>query len=574
VQEALPLRFVDSLQFRALLGYLHPRALGDVPGRNTLQKRIGEEYETLKVQLIERIAQSKGKVAVLVDAWTSRNQCGLFAIMCTMRFERAGIHEYETVLLDMVPSTVHTGDASAEMVNSVLFNFGVPLSRVNAVVCDNASANKRMVEKLNTYLADDEIPISPVFCFAHSLHRVVLKMLCCLRSELQTLRRFVRSLHHSNQASEHLCKQVEDHDRNYPEESIGITRIPMDVRTCWNSTYRMLQCALQMRKVLQLEERTHGLNSAYFNNSKKIIQFLEPFATASTQMCRQDSMLAEVIPLYNCLIDKLKDNQSKISPARYDDFVLKRLQGRSSMEALRRDTSPELSEAGGESAGEDGWDENDDDSESSEPPPGGDFTIDEVIGAMCRSSWGILTEHYGRANNAAVAALVLNPKYNISYCKRSQWENRWIEHAQRMVMEIYKHNTGREENSLMGLEFLGVAPEAEAPIIIRTMRTASIEMEDYMGMPQMAPRESPLDLWLRLKSTFPRVHKIALDYLGVPATTAAVERLFSICGNYSTPKRSRMCRTAIKTIRLREKRMGAIGSPKSLLERKKRKGFY
>jgi hypothetical protein len=56
------------------------------------------------------------------------------------------------------------------------------------------------------------------------------------------------------------------------------------------------------------------------------------------------------------------------------------------------------------------------------------------------------------------------------------------------------------------------------------------ELDAYLRVQQVSANVDPLEWWKNHEAEFPHVARMAKQYLGVPATSAAVERLFSSVG--------------------------------------------
>ena len=66
------------------------------------------------------------------------------------------------------------------------------------------------------------------------------------------------------------------------------------------------------------------------------------------------------------------------------------------------------------------------------------------------------------------------------------------------------------------------------------------ELARYKTLPQAEAEESPFSWWRKRVSSFPILSYVAKMLLGVPGSTAALERAFSHAGQAVGPKRPRL----------------------------------
>lgn len=77
-------------------------------------------------------------------------------------------------------------------------------------------------------------------------------------------------------------------------------------------------------------------------------------------------------------------------------------------------------------------------------------------------------------------------------------------------------------------------------------RPSDAEIDEFLqfrGRFQISETQSvgnPISFWMSKASVFPSLHKVAIDILCVPATSAAVERVFSQAGLSASVLRSRL----------------------------------
>ena len=73
--------------------------------------------------------------------------------------------------------------------------------------------------------------------------------------------------------------------------------------------------------------------------------------------------------------------------------------------------------------------------------------------------------------------------------------------------------------------------EDDADVIISKPNVScKEECDQYLSIPAISAKSGPLVWWQQNQDRFPHVAKMARQHLGVPATSASVERVFSGVG--------------------------------------------
>lgn len=70
--------------------------------------------------------------------------------------------------------------------------------------------------------------------------------------------------------------------------------------------------------------------------------------------------------------------------------------------------------------------------------------------------------------------------------------------------------------------------------------TSRNELRAYLNKPLINIQDDPLKHWEEIKISFPRLYKLAMKYLLIPATSVPTERLFSKAGATVTKSRNRL----------------------------------
>lgn len=74
------------------------------------------------------------------------------------------------------------------------------------------------------------------------------------------------------------------------------------------------------------------------------------------------------------------------------------------------------------------------------------------------------------------------------------------------------------------------------------------EVTLYLSEPVLPEDTNPLDFWKLNGSKFPKLSNLAKHYLSIPASSAPVERLFSIAGKIFRPNRCSMTDTVFQKL--------------------------
>jgi hypothetical protein len=76
------------------------------------------------------------------------------------------------------------------------------------------------------------------------------------------------------------------------------------------------------------------------------------------------------------------------------------------------------------------------------------------------------------------------------------------------------------------------------------------EIQHYLNLPELPALEEydPFAWWATNKAQYPTLHKIAIKYLSIPATSVPSERLFSDANNLVTSQRARLDSSIINRI--------------------------
>ena len=80
--------------------------------------------------------------------------------------------------------------------------------------------------------------------------------------------------------------------------------------------------------------------------------------------------------------------------------------------------------------------------------------------------------------------------------------------------------------------------DADEPITTGVAGSSESEVEEYLAQPPIEKTSDPLQFWQTHENKWPNLAILASRYLAIPASSAPVERLFSVAGKVFRPERA------------------------------------
>ncbi|GBE81312.1 hypothetical protein SCP_0310390 [Sparassis crispa] len=144
-----------------------------------------------------------------------------------------------------------------------------------------------------------------------------------------------------------------------------------------------------------------------------------------------------------------------------------------------------------------------------------------------------MNRYYSKTDlsNVYRITMVLHPGLKLEYFCQHAWEADWIEEAKRLTHEEYHKHYEKNTDGTQGDAHNEAVPSDDefgdfANISVTMEPSARNELEEYLAAPLEKVRD-PLRWWWDSRKAYPHLHRMALNYLSVPATSTAVERAFS-----------------------------------------------
>ncbi|XP_056860062.1 putative AC transposase [Raphanus sativus] len=278
IQHNLPYSFVEYEKIREAFTYVNPSI--EFWSRNTAASDVYKIYEREKQKLKAVLAKIPGRVCLTTDLWRAITVEGYMCL--TVHYVDVDWVLKTKIISFCAFPPPHTGVAIALKLTELLREWGLE-KKVFSLTVDNASANDNMQGILKRKLQKDLVCSGEFFhvrCSAHILNLIVQDGLAVISGALDKIRETVKFLKGSE--SREITFQNCIETVGVPAE-VAKAGLILDVTTRWNSTYFMLDRAIDFKEALRnLKEVDRSYKSfpseLEWDRSERICKLLEPFA--------------------------------------------------------------------------------------------------------------------------------------------------------------------------------------------------------------------------------------------------------------------------------------------------------
>ncbi|KAJ4937648.1 hypothetical protein JOQ06_002280 [Pogonophryne albipinna] len=265
-----PFTIVEDRGFRAYTAALDPSYV--LPSRGTISKRmLPNLFEKVRAELQEQIRTAPA-VCLTTDCWTSNTTTSYMSVTCHYITD----FKLRSNLLDcFVVAESHTSQNLAQELSRVAKEWGIQ-DKIAACVTDNAS---NIVKAVNYILKWNHVR-----CFAHLLNLTVRSSVH--QTEIQALILKVKSIAEYVRRSTVASAKLREMQLQMGQVQL---RMKQDVATRWNSTYFMMQRAIEIKEPLVstmalLNPLLPALTPEEWDITKEVCDILKPFEEVTVEM--------------------------------------------------------------------------------------------------------------------------------------------------------------------------------------------------------------------------------------------------------------------------------------------------
>lgn len=478
-----PFDIVKGRGFKKLLHQACPSF--KIPSVDTLKAQFDALYSVMHLK-IEQQFENVSHVALTCDIWsemmTVTSYLGVTAHY--LQDNKLVSRSIATIALDQR----HTGEYIAEKLKEICVGIHISLDKISAVVTDNGS---NMIAGI-TYFLDKNKHLP---CFAHTINLIAESAMkcnefCIIVSKVREIVKFFKS------------SVVLSDSLRHKQNEIGSKQLKLilDVKTRWNSVYYMLQRYIELaptvHQILMLNTKAPPTPSAVeMQNIKTLISILKPLEYVTKELSGEQYVtISKIIPMVNCL------------KAQINDISLERV--------------------------------GDDD------PDGG------VINAVKKELIKQIDRRFGQIedNHLIAISCLLDPRFKNIHFQDARACAKAISVLRRFITttpSIIGSDPDSDSSTTELYDFWSHHKKlAHTKKRSKTTNYSSSETKDeihhYLSA-QVSPLcLDPLKQWEDMKVVFPKLYKLAREYLSIPATSVPSERLFSKAGSTITKIRNRL----------------------------------
>ncbi|KAJ3454092.1 hypothetical protein MRS44_017986 [Fusarium solani] len=509
VESNLSFREPENKRLRAIFEYLNPFvASADAHvGHDTVRKRAVAEFEKHKGKVIEVLRNAAGLIHISFDGWRSRNRHALHGVACFFRNEDGKARK---LILGVPELTVrHFGANIGHEIIEILESYEIPEEKIGYFTLDNAPNNDTAMDT-----------IGERFKFHGKERRGAVALATIQRLEFDA----------SEDPRVRIRKPL---------------NVVVDNETRWLSQLCMIRRALKLRPYLETLVLKHKQEWERDNTSKRSKRLKA--SAIMPAICRDENKLDDkdwaVLEAFGNILQSFED---AVKALEGDGIQRKRKQGHFESYGNVWDVIvgyefllAELEKAK---------------AMVNQYPEPEHFKVNINLG------WKKLDEYYNKLDETPIyyASLALHPAYRWGYFEMV-WSGRptWISKAKDVVQSVWDRGyktleistEGNGEPSAKRQRTQYYSPferyKDEARIRSCEERDSDKAEDEYARwqkdvLPTDNQIRDPLEYWHAQRFKYPRLSRMAEDFMTVQPMSAECERLFSAAGRMVTPLRNQL----------------------------------
>ncbi|XP_077237236.1 zinc finger BED domain-containing protein RICESLEEPER 2-like [Tasmannia lanceolata] len=286
-----PFKMVEHPGFIKFAKNLQP--LFKMVSRNTIKSDCLAIYKKEKEKLSTVFETIPGRISLTTDMWTSNQTLGYICL--TAHFvDHDWVLNERIINFAMEPSP-HTAINLCDTIYRQLLEWKID-GKISTMTVDNLTTNDSMCARLKEKL-HDTLPLEGKFfhvrCCAHILNLVVKSGLEVINNVIHKVRESVKYVK-ASQSRQQIFQKLARESKISSEK-----KVCLDVPTRWNSTFLMLQVALEYKDAfLQMTQRDLNYQVAptkdEWENAKIICNFLKVFYDATNIFSATKSPTANI----------------------------------------------------------------------------------------------------------------------------------------------------------------------------------------------------------------------------------------------------------------------------------------
>lgn len=476
-----PFDIVKGRGFKKLMHQACPSF--KIPHVDTLKAQFEHFYSVMRLK-VENIFDNVDHVALTCDIWSE--------VMTVTSYLGVTAHYLqEDKLVSRCIATValdqrHTGDFIADKLKEICAGIHISLDKITAVVTDNGS---NMIAGIANFLEKNKhLP-----CFAHTINLIAESAMSV--NDLGALVSMVRDIVKFFKSSVILS----DFLRQKQTGSQPLKLI-LDVKTRWNSVYYMLQRYIELapivHQILMLNTKAPPTPSAVeMQNIKTLICILKLLEYVTKELSGEQYVtISKIIPMVNCLKTQINNIPMAVGD--------------------------------------------------------GDGPHGRVIDTVKKEILKQIERRFGHIEDNYLIAMscLLDPRFkNIHFqdakacAKAISLLRRYITTSPSVIGSDHDSDSSLETTYDFWSHHKKLAHTKQRS---KTSSSSQFENKDEIShylSTQVSPLSlNPLKQWEDMKVVFPKLYKLARQFLSIPATSVPSERLFSKAGSTITKTRNRL----------------------------------